>query len=294
MSEEKKKGGRGAHLPKAQPKRIINAFEEEYFYYVLNRVNRRPSIQNSRQPFFPQRYSHPGIDVVRHPETGLPCTIRYIPGENSIFKDEQSRDATDRSCTPIIFEEGLCKVARHEENLKLFLDLCNANKDAKGRDTRKNSMFHLYNPMKTAEASYDKELETAKALVYMDDKCKTDEGIQDLIAYAETLMINVSRGWSEIKADLSIFLKRDPKKFLAGLESPAMKRKYIVMQALKNGTLIKDSNTGTISWANGEPVCTPPIGKDSVDYFVEWSVDKGENTYQHIKEETERLLLERV
>lgn len=278
---------------KKKPSKFIRAFEQEYYYYVMCRVNKSPSITNARQPFFPQRYSHPGVDVVTHPETRESCTIRYVPGQSSIFKDEQRIPESTKG-TPIIWEDGLLKVHRNEKNLKLFLDLCNANKGAKNRDSRKLPYFFLYDPKKTAEKSYNEDIALAKALVYFDNKCSTDEGVEDLMAYAKTLGLSMDRELSEIKADLSSFLKRDPKKFLEGLDNPSMKRKYVVMEALDMGILMKDSNTGAISWPSGQTLTTPPIGKDPVEYFVQWTFDVGQNTFDHLREETEKMLLERI
>lgn len=278
---------------KKTPNKFIKAFEEQEYYYVQTRVNTSPSIKNSRNPFFNQRYLHPGIDVINHPDKGS-CKIRYIPGESSIFADEQSMQANDNSCTPIIFIDGLCKVNRIEKNLKLFLDLCNANSSAPNRNSTKKIMFFCFDSKKVAKKAYDSGVELARAMVYFDDKSKTDEGIEELMSYAKTLGINMARELSEIKADLSTFLKNDPQSFLQGLNNPNMKRKYIILEAIDLGVLIKDPNSGTISWAAGGALCTPPIGKDPVEYCVEWCSDKGRDTFDYIREQTEQLMLERA
>ncbi len=295
--ETKEKKPRGFGLISAKKKGDLYSAQKASTIFLLKRVNKKPSIPEKRQPLFPEMYCYPGIDIITHKGEDGKLTqrmIRHIPGEASIFADQQSVRASNNDVVPIYFKDGSIELDYTLQLTKQFLELSNGNGDNELRSSKRPPVYVKWNPAEVAEEAVNKDMEIARAMVLFGDMEKDNGGLLELKAYAETLNLNTNRPWSVIRHDLLFYLKNNPTDFLDGLDSPKMKRKYNIMQALKAGVILKDPNSGAISFnGGGATICTPPIGVDPVNYMVDWSQDKGQETYEHLEKLTNEFYLKK-
>ena len=94
--------------------------------------NEKPSIYQllkGRKKGRDGKFSYPVVymiraeDVIYDPIKQVNRKIRYIPGETSIYEDEQKKGAKVKS--PITFNEGFITVGFQNPTLKQYLDICN-------------------------------------------------------------------------------------------------------------------------------------------------------------------------
>ena len=88
---------------------------------------------------YPVVYMIRAEDIIYDPIKQVNRKIRYIPGEASIYEDEQKKDAKVKA--PIIFNEGVLVVNNQNPTLKAYLDNCNSNKNNPNRMKDRTAVF---------------------------------------------------------------------------------------------------------------------------------------------------------
>jgi len=204
-------------------------------------------IQNKKirpdTPRYPPYMRIPNTDVIvwqkKDPKTGDILeegtrSIRYLPGEKSIFVDEQEKNGRvipaqvlNNPNNRIEIIDGDIRCKPHETAKIQFLDMCNRNQDSEYRTGRTMPLFSRYNSTRS-----DKErLELGKLkLRSMQLAASIEE--QEMIAHVEKLRIamtddttNESRKDEAIIADYYQVASEDPKRFLETYEQVKKKQK---------------------------------------------------------------------
>ena len=121
--------------------------QQEYKATVYNLVSRTK--QRNGRPQYPVVSLIKAEDIIFDPETGENKKIRYVPGEASIFAEDQPEGAKMRE--PITFNNGYLFVEHTNPTLKLYLDTCNANGSNPHRIKSKSVIFNIKNDEKTAK-----------------------------------------------------------------------------------------------------------------------------------------------
>lgn len=198
--------------------------------------------------------------------------IRYKPGESKIFLKDQSGqydiNGKIKKHGEIIFINGFLAVSAKEVLLLKYLRACNANAGNKNRMPGHTVIFKERDEAQEADEFLEEE-KADRALLTMIDAMEADE------ASAYALILGDPRAeekmTSEVRRDLIIYAKRDPKKFREGMKNVNFARKVHIMRAFKDEFIKYDEKTNIISWKDGSEIIRCPIGKDPANYLVEIS-----------------------
>ena len=236
------------------------------------------------RPNFPVVYMIKAEDIIYDPEKDINRKIRYIPGESSIFEDEQKEDAKVKS--PITFNNGFLMVDRTNPTLRKYLDWCNLNQSNPSRDKNIRAAFKLMNSQVDAKKRIDKIMVELDAV-----KLSLEMPLDKLIGYAKVLGINVNKSTDEIRYDMKMMATKDPQGFMAGIDDPKTELKEIILKAKEYNIIQMSANN--ISWIKGDlrPVITHvPLGVKPLDHMADYCLSgKGEAIMEHIKIQLERL-----
>ena len=217
-------------------------------------------------------------DIIFDEDKGVNRKIRYIPGEPSIFEDEQKKDAKVKS--PITFNNGFLMVDYTNPSLKKFLNMCNTNKSNPNRMNSTTPTFMLMDYEKTAQEKLEKSVKSMDAL-----RTVFDMKLDKLVAYASILGINTKKSTDEIRYDMKVIAEKDPTKFINGLNDPKMEIKQIIMRGKEMGIL--DWNSKKMEWIRGSErsVFTHvPLGIKPLDHLADLCVtDSGSGILDQIK-----------
>ena len=134
--------------------------------------------------------------------------IRYCERENSIYRDEQHPSSVK---TPVIFRMGKLFVPKSKPNLMKFMLLHPENNSNGG------SGFKIIDPIKAKTVSLDSEFLVNDAI----NTLRTRD-LEDLISVAAAYGMNVDRPVAEIKHDLLLKAKADPKGFRESFDNPSV------------------------------------------------------------------------
>lgn len=181
--------------------------------------------------------------------------IRYCPSEPSIFKDEQESDARR---APVMFTEGRIFVRPDQPNLKEFLDRHPDNTANGGK------RFYLVDETKQKKVEIEKEYVMVDAINMIRTR-----PLDDLLAVATGLNINVDRPVEEIKHDLLVFAKKNPKNFIDSFDNPIVEMRAKLSQASKY-QIISISQDGVRWFDTNKLIVSVPAGKDPMDVMVRY------------------------
>lgn len=227
---------------------------------------------------FPVVYMLKAEDIIYDPERGVNRKIRYIPGEPSIFEDEQKEDSMVKS--PITFSNGFLRVDYTNPTLKKFLDMCNSNRSNPNRMTNTTPTFYMVDYEKAAKEKLDKSIKSMDAL-----RTVFDLELDKLIAYAKILGLRVDKSTDEIRYDMKVIAEKDPEKFINGLNDPKMEIKQILLRA-RDMKVLGWSNTEA-SWTMGgekTKFTNIPLGIKPLDHLADMCVsDSGSGVMDQIK-----------
>tara|TARA_Y100001973_G_C5197422_1_gene335216 strand:+ start:119 stop:1030 length:912 start_codon:yes stop_codon:yes gene_type:complete len=217
-------------------------------------------------------------DIIYDPIKGVNRKIRYIPGEQSIFEDEQKKDAKVKA--PITFNEGFLIVGKQNPTLKKFMDHHNQNANNPNRMTNIAAIFQEKDPSKQAKIDIKKSAAEVDAM-----SLALKMPIEKLIGYAKVLGVNVDKSTDEIRYDMKIKAQKNPMAFIKGLDNPITSIKETLIAA-KEYRII-DLQANRVCWVMGteRPLITHvPIGQTPIDYFADFcKVGEGEKVLEEIK-----------
>jgi len=195
-------------------------------------------------------------------------TIRYIEGEPSIYKDEQSPDKDiPKKKHYLTFPKGVKIVSGADSQLLQFMMLTNynaSNPDRIVNDTTP-ALFELVDTKKIIAQNMAKDelIEDARYFCRKGDWAEVK-------AYARVLNVPLHADPAEIRWHLRSIAEKDPGKFMAGLKDPLMRKKHYVLEGIDEGYLILNKQNNSIAWANNpyEPLDVAGMDKDVVDSLV--------------------------
>ena len=221
-------------------------------------------------------------DIIFDPETGENKKIRYVPGEASIFSDEQSDEAKMRE--PIAFTNGFLFVEHTNPTLKKYLDTCNANGSNPHRVKSKSIMFNIKDDEKSAQ---DKISKVADVMDAVQSALKMP--LNELVGYAKVLGVNTNKSVDEIRWDMKVQAEKNPKAFLAGMNDPRTEMKQLLLMAEESG-IISMKKTGVTWVSSGNTICVPAIGVKPIERMVDFcSEGEGEQIYSEIERRLKAL-----
>ena len=93
--------------------------------------------------------------------------------------------------------------------------------------------------------------------------------LDELLSVAVGLGVNVDRPVAEIKHDLMIRAKKDPKRFIESFDNPIVEMKSKVNQAIKY-QIVRVDKRGAYWFDTGKLIVSVPEGKDPVDVLVRY------------------------
>lgn len=209
--------------------------------------------------------------------------IRYLPGESSIYKDEQSpdKDIPKKAYRPT-FINGRMIVTGDNILLLEFMMKTNQNGINPNRKQEVKVVFELEDTTITVK----KEILKDKLISEVTNWCWNAEW-DEVKAYARNLNIDLDQSSDEVRHDLKIIAMRDPEKFSNERKNPSMRKKYYVLEAIDRGYLTIDPASNSIAWTQNphKPIAVAAVGISPVDVLVQkLSTDEGLVMYNTIVE----------
>ena len=201
--------------------------------------------------------------------------IRYCPNEPSVYMDEQSNNARREH---IIFRNGMLIVPENKPNLAQYLDLHPQNRGNGG------DLFQLVERSRNVQAQVDREflLHDAVALV-------RNKELDELLAVAVALGINIQQKTIEIRRELLTEAKANPEAFMKMFDDPRVKCRSAVIQShdFQSISLRPD---GVYWFDSGRLILSVPAGQDPTDIMVRFCLtEKGASVYEELVSRLEKL-----
>lgn len=183
-------------------------------------------------------------------KTGTNRVLRYSPNQKSIYEDEQDNNVLRE---PIIFEDGQLFVPRTNPLLQEFLEIHPLN----------NKKFEVIDTEKEASDVVENLNMEVDALI----ECR-NLGIEQVenivrVAFGEDPSTVTS---AELRRDLLIFAKNNPKDFLQILNDPNLALQSSVSRFFSNKLLTFRRNKKEVWFntpSNKKKMLTIPLGEDA-------------------------------
>jgi hypothetical protein len=213
-----------------------------------------------------------------------PRKIRYVPGENSIYVDEQTPD--DKFPKTKVFANwvnGRLTVDGIDSPRLNFFMKWDANETKEGRDQNKKAKFRLVDT--TLMAKKDREKDKVKFDVV--NWCYTADFLTKIEPFASLYFTHeqMSQNAEDIRWNLKIMAERNPAAFQRMLDDPNTERKIVVKQAIKKGFVVINVTQNSVAWAQNPnaPFSVAAPGVDPIEDFANKSKSgDGERYYKAI------------
>lgn len=220
-------------------------------------------------------YSIKSEAIVYDPKTNTNRQIRYCPNEASVFADEQSSFAVRQH---IVFENGMLYVAPENPTLMRFLELHPGNR------TNGGGIFEEVNTEHKAQIDVDTEFILHDAIGMVRNK-----SIDELLPVAIYLGVDTNQKNAEIKRELLLEAKANPKKFIELFDNPVVKARATVKKAM-DYQILKAKEDGMYWFDSGRLIISAPAGQDSVEVMSRFCLsEKGSTLYNELQDTLSKL-----
>jgi len=248
--------------------------------FKLVKKNAKPALQGR---YYPSIKRLPHEETIYDPIKKSNRIIRYAPGEQSVYKDEQPEKVV---LGDIVFQNGTIVVQYTNPLLLTYLGLSNYNQSNPSRMRGFKAVFSELDPEGDAHAQIDIEIEQLKAgnaVLQMD--------FSELKAYARVLGVNISNGADMIRHDMLKKAKASPAMFMAGIDDPIIKRQQVLLDGMSYKII--ELSGRSLNWLIGDKkslIVPIPIGQ-GLPWVAEWTMnDKdGEEVFREIEKKVKAL-----
>lgn len=194
--------------------------------------------------------------------------IRYCPNEPSIYVDKQALNAVREH---IVFRNGMLAVPPTQPNLQDYLDARPDNVKNGG------TTFQEVNTEHKANVELDQEFLLHDAISIIREK-----NIDELLPVAMFLNIDIEQKNIEIRRELLIAAKANPKSFIELFDNPVVRSRSAVRQAVEYG-ILRTTPDGVLWADNNRMITAVPHGQDPEDILARFLLqDKGSMVYEEI------------
>lgn len=198
--------------------------------------------------------------------------LRYCPNEPSVYRDDQNENSVKGG---IVFREGRIFVSEDQQNLRDFLDM-HPDNEANG-----GNIFRKVDHASLAKKKIEVDFLYADAVNLVRSK-----PVDEIVSVATAFAVNTDRMVDEVRHDLLVFAKKNPKAFIEAFDNPVIETKAKVKRAMKYNLISHKS--GHIVWTDtNKHIIAVPAGKDPVDIFVRYCMTE---TGSVVLDEIERQL----
>jgi len=203
--------------------------------------------------------------------TGENRPLRYARNQKSPFLDEQDSNAI---LEPVIFEDGFLTVKKENQVLQKFLYYHPGN----------GKIFTEVNKAKEAqEVVEDLNLEVDALIEARQLTIDQVENIARVLFQKDVTKVSTS----ELRRDILIFAKQEPKGFLTLLKDPALKMNALIQNLFAKNLLQLRNNKKEVWFntpSNKKKMLNVPYGEDYA-YMVAsfFESDEGIESYKHLK-----------
>ena len=249
-----------APAPKQEVKKDTWEYKDRNYFLI-----------NGKEPIthtIPSKHSKRYPLVWFDPELGYERELRYATNQKSIFVDEQKGNVT---LSHVVFENGTLNVPKQKRNLQEFL----------AHHPHNGVIFTELDKVEIAKDEVEDiefEIEALNIAVQMD------------IDQAEAIL-RVEQGSSvskmsskELKRDLLLFAKHNPKLFLDLANDENVILRNFAIRARENGIISLSDDQRTFSWAsNGRKLMNIPFDENPYSAMAAWfKTDEGVEVYKSI------------
>ena len=203
------------------------------------------------------------------PEKGYEREMRYATNQNSIFVDEQQGSATLKH---IVFEGGHLRVPKAKRNLQEFL----------AHHPHKGVLFEEFDQAQAASDEYEDlnlELDAMNAAKVMDV-----EQAEAILRVEEGSKVSAMSS-KEIKRDILLLAKRQPKLFLALANDDNVVLRNFAIKASEANIIAVSSDQRTVHWkSNNRKLMNIPFDENPFSALAAWfKTDEGMEVYKSIE-----------
>jgi len=203
-------------------------------------------------------------------EKGYERELKYCENQRTSFVDEMEGD---QRLSHIIFRSGALFVPRNKVTLQKLLSLYHPHKDR---------VFYEWQPVKQAEAQLDWLEFEVMALQAANN---LDVDMMEAVMRAEIGSRVSEMTYKELKRDLLIFAKKNPKLFLELVTDDAIQLRNFGIKATESGIISLSGDQRTFSWAStGRKLMTVPFDEHPYSALAAWfKTDEGMEIYKNIE-----------
>ena len=243
--------------PLPTPKKDIWEIKDRVYYLKGRKRPVSRSIRSSSIHYFDE-------------EKGYERELKYTSNQNTCFVDEMKGD---QRLAHIVFRNGILHTPRESVVLQKLLSLYHPHRD---------KLFFEYKPSAEAEADINiLELEADAIVAARDIDIDTAEAIMRV-----EMGSNVSKISSkELKRDLLVFARRNPKLFLELVSDDNVQLRNFGIKATEQGILKLSSDQRTFSWSsNNRKLMNVPFDEHPYSALAAWfKTDEGMEIYSNIE-----------
>ncbi len=217
----------------------------------------------------PTRHSRKYPLVWFDSEKGYERELRYATNHPSIFVDEQKGQVTLKH---VVFEKGHLRVPKNKRNLQEFL----------AHHPHNGLIFLEHDAEVVAEDEFDKlEIELAAANLAYEMDVDTAEALMRVEIGSK--VTNLSS--KELKRDLLIFAKRNPRLFLNLAQDENILLRNFAIRATEANIIKLADDQRTFKWAsNGRKLMSVPFDENAYSAMAAWfKTDEGLEVYRSIE-----------
>jgi hypothetical protein len=224
----------------------------------------------------PLTYTIPSRHSSRYPllwfdeKAGEQKELRYATNQNSVFRQEQKGEVT---LGHIMFKDGVLYVPKEKQNLQKLLSLYHPYKDKR---------YYEYSSIAVAEDELD-TLETQIDAMNLAREIDIDQAEAILRVELGSAVSTMSS--KELKRDLLLFAKSNPKGFVALANDDNVQLRNIAIRASEAGIIRLSGDQRTFTWAsNGRKLMNVPFDENPYSAFAAFlKTDEGVEVFRSIE-----------
>ncbi len=246
---------------KTQVKKDTWEYKDRNYYLLKNKMpltHTLPSRHSARYPL-----------VWFDKEKGYEREMRYASNHKSVFVDEQKGNVT---LAHVVFEKGHLQVPKEKRNLQEFLT----------KHPHNGIIFTEFDAIVEAEDHFDwLELELAASnMAYEMDVDKAEA----ILRVEKGSSVNTLSS-KELKRDLLIFAKQQPKLFLNLCEDENVELRNFAIKAVEANIISLADDNRVFKWAsNSRKLMTVPFEENPYSAIAAWlKTDEGIEVYKSIQ-----------